>query len=104
LSIIKDGRIVSGIETKTLKNNENKTFKVEFSHDHDYEEFIKSNMNIIYSNKEKRKIRIAINDKEINQLIKTLSNYEIKYFSESKFTLEDYFLSYYKVSEVEQQL
>jgi len=61
-------------------------------------------MNIIYSNKEKRKIRIAINDKEINQLIKTLSNYEIKYFSESKFTLEDYFLSYYKVSEVEQQL
>jgi ABC-2 type transport system ATP-binding protein len=49
-------------------------------------------------------MRIAINDKEINQLVKNLSKYEIKYFSESKFTLEDYFLSYYKEKEVEQSL
>ena len=102
LSIIKDGRIVTTIETKALKNSENKIFKVEFLHDHDFEEFINLKMNVIYSNKKKRKMRIAINDKEINQLIKTISNYEIKYFSESKFTLEDYFLSYYKVREVEQ--
>jgi ABC-2 type transport system ATP-binding protein len=104
LSIIKDGRIVTTIETKTLKNNENKVFKIEFLHDQDFEDFINLEMNVIYSNKKKRKIRIAVNDKKINHLIKTISEYRIKYFSESKFTLEDYFLSYYKVKEGEQQL
>jgi len=49
-------------------------------------------------------MRIAINDKEINHLIQSLSKYKIKYFTESKFTLEDYFLSYYKDKEVEQKL
>ena len=69
-----------------------------------YETFLNTGVNIVYSNKDKRKMRIAINDKEINQLVKNLSKYEIKYFSESKFTLEDYFLSYYKDKEVEQSL
>ena len=99
LSIIKDGKIVTTIETKELKNNENKVFQVELLVDKDFDELLSSNLNIIYSNKKKKKIKIAINDKEINHLVSTISKYKIKYFSESKFTLEDYFLSYYKVRE-----
>lgn len=99
LSIIKEGKIVTTIETDTLKNNENKIFKVEFLNDQDFNEVIESKMNIVYSDKIKRKIRIAVNDKDINRLINLISKYEIKYFSESKFTLEDYFLSYYRPRE-----
>jgi len=66
LSIIKEGKIVTTIETDTLKNNENKIFKVEFLNDQDFNEVIESKMNIVYSDKIKRKIRIAVNDKDIN--------------------------------------
>ncbi|PKK98716.1 MAG: ABC transporter ATP-binding protein [Tenericutes bacterium HGW-Tenericutes-2] len=104
LSIIKDGKIISTIDTDTIRNNENKVYKIEFLQDEDFNQFMKSNMNIVYSNKTKRKVRVAINDKEINRLIKTISAYQIKYFSESQFTLEDYFLKYYKDREGEQSL
>ncbi len=104
LSIIKEGKIVATIDADEIRNNENKIYKIEFLKDEGYEAFLNTGINIVYSNKDKRKMRIAINDKEINQLVKNLSKYEIKYFSESKFTLEDYFLSYYKDKEVEQSL
>jgi ABC-2 type transport system ATP-binding protein len=104
LSIIKEGKIVATIDADEIRNNENKIYKIEFLKDEGYETFLNTGVNIVYSNKDKRKMRIAINDKEINQLVKNLSKYEIKYFSESKFTLEDYFLSYYKEKEVEQSL
>ncbi len=99
LSIIKEGKIVTTIETKTLKNSENKSYKIEFKTNEGFEKFSKLGVNITYSNKKKRKMRISINDSQINYLIKNIANYEIKYFSETKFTLEDYFLSYYKVGE-----
>ncbi len=99
LSIIKDGKIVTTIETKEFRNNENKVFQVELLHDEEFEKFLTSKLNIIYSNKKKKKIKIAINDKEINNLVRTVSKYKTKYFSESKYTLEDYFLSYYRVRE-----
>lgn len=104
LSIIKEGRIISTIDTDVIRNNENKVYKIEFLQDEDFNQFMKSDMNIVYSNKGKRKVRVAINDKEINKLIKTVSGCQIKYFSESHFTLEDYFLKYYKDSEGEQLL
>src|SRR3989339_892757 len=84
-----------------IQNNENKVFKIEFLEDKGYEQFMKSDLNIIYSDKTKKKVRVAINDKEINRLIKEVSDNQVKYFSESQFTLEDYFLNYYKDSEVE---
>ncbi len=104
VSIIKEGRIISTIDTDVIRNNENKVYKIEFLQDEDFNQFMKSDMNIVYSNKGKRKVRVAINDKEINKLIKTVSGCQIKYFSESHFTLEDYFLKYYKDSEGEQLL
>ncbi len=99
LSIIKDGKIVTTIETKEFRNNENKVFQVEFLHDEDFELFLTSKLDIVHSNKKKRKIKIAINDKEINHFVSVVSKYKIKYFSESKYTLEDYFLSYYRARE-----
>ncbi len=103
LSIIKEGKIVATIDADKIRNNENKIYKIEFLNDEDFDNFFNAGIDIVYSNKDKRKMRIAINDKEINLLIRTISKYKIKYFSESKFTLEDYFLSYYKDKEVEQQ-
>jgi ABC-2 type transport system ATP-binding protein len=102
LSIIKEGKIVTTIVADAIRNNENKIYKIEFLNDEDYDKFLQMEMNIVYSNRKKRKMRIAINDKEVNRLIKNLSECKIKYFSESKFTLEDYFLNYYKDMKVEQ--
>lgn len=95
LSIIKDGKISTTIETSKFRNNENKVFQVEFLFDEDFEKFLKSDLDIIYNNEKKMKIKIAINDSEINDFINIISKYKIKYFSETKYTLEDYFLSYY---------
>lgn len=104
LSIIKEGRIISTIDTDVIRNNKNKVYKIEFLQDEDFNQFMKSDMNIVYSNIGERKVRVAINDKDINRLIKTISAYRIKYFSESQFTLEDYFLKFYKDREDEQSL
>ena len=41
-------------------------------------------------------IKIMTNDKDINKVVKDLSQYEIEEFSNIKETLEDYFMKYYR--------
>ncbi len=108
IAIIKDGRIVSEFDTSDITHNENKTFKVTFKNLKDLEE-VESSLPKLRKNainikrisvksvdKDKKTLTIAVNDKDINSLIDMLSNFSIESYQQEKFTLEDYFMGFYK--------
>lgn len=108
IAIIKDGRIVSEFDTSYITHNENKNFRVEFKDVKDFEKFIanmpklrKNAVNIKKisvrdSDKDNLTAIVAANDKDINSLVDILSQYSVKSFTQVKFTLEDYFMQFYK--------
>ena len=53
-------------------------------------------INILKSDDDKNKVFITCDDKNINEVISELSDYEIKEFNNIKETLEDYFMKFYK--------
>lgn len=108
IAIIKDGRIVSEFHTSDITHNENKTFKVTFKNVKDMEQVIESlpklrknavnikRISVKDYDRDKRTMTIAVNDKDINSLIELLSSKKIESYQQEKFTLEDYFMKFYK--------
>ena len=108
ISIIKDGRIVSTFETNAIKHNENKNYEVVFKNLKDLEDMcgklpkirkntIKIKQNAIRTvDKTSRTVIVAVNDKNINSLVSLLSQYDIAKFTQVKFTLQDYFMQFYR--------
>ncbi len=108
ISIIKDGRIVSTFETNAIKHNENKNYEVVFKNLKDLEDMcgklpkirkntIKIKQNAIRTvDKTSRTVIVAVNDKDINSLVSLLSQYDIAKFTQVKFTLQDYFMRFYR--------
>ena len=108
IAIIKDGRIVSEFDTSYITHNENKNFRVEFKDVKDFGKFIanmpKLRKNVVNikkisvrdSDKDNLTAIVAANDKDINSLVDILSQYSVKSFTQVKFTLEDYFMQFYK--------
>ncbi len=100
ISIIKDGRIVSTFIADELKYGESKTFEIEFIDISDFERFTTTNFNtevveVLEINKSKKQVRLKTNDQNINEFMKIIATYELKFLSEIKFTLEDYFMKFY---------
>lgn len=96
IAIIKDGHLVSTFVADDLRHNKTKTYKVEFSTKEDYQNFLKqTQFEITLKKDHKNQVKISIDDNYIKELIIELSQYKINFLSEIKFTLEDYFMSYY---------
>lgn len=99
IAIIKDGRIVSEFVADDLKHATRKFYTIEFNTNNDLTEFLDKVRRLssfqIY-NEEETKCFISIEDKELNNLINLLSEYEVKSFSNKRESLEDYFMKFYK--------
>jgi ABC-2 type transport system ATP-binding protein len=100
ISIIKEGRLVSTFVANDLRRNENKEWKIEFSSKEDFERFREQvehpkKFNVVSVKQSRNQAKIVINDQDMNSLIAELSNYSLKFFTEIKFTLEDYFMKFY---------
>ena len=100
ISIIKDGKLISTFVADDLRHNKRKTFKIEFNVKEELESFIKKieetkNINLVGKKPHKNQVKIGINDADINNLIDIISDYDLKFFNEIKFTLEDYFMKFY---------
>ncbi len=100
IAIIKDGKIVSEFIADDLKHNSIKQYRIIFNSNDDYKKF-KDNydnkiINILKDNENENKLFISCDDKNINDVINYLSNFEIKEFNNIKETLEDYFMKFYK--------
>lgn len=108
IAIIKDGVIVSTFEANDIKHNENKIYELIFGDEASYDKFIKgltrikkdkkqfSSLAIKEVCKRELKVVVAVNDLHINELTTRLDKLNLTSFKEIKFTLEDYFMQFYK--------
>lgn len=100
IGVIKNGKIVSIINSSDLKHNKNKKYNLTFSRFEEFDKFINLKNNkkykILNYIKESKEVLLSINDDDINILIDILSSYKLKDFKEIKTTLEDYFMSFYE--------
>ena len=102
ISIIKDGHLISSFNADDLKHSEEKTFKIEFIDSNNLEGFISSlpnSLKLIENRSQQNQAIIKFADKDINDFIAYTSQYQMKFCSEIKFTLEDYFMSFYAEGE-----
>ena len=99
ICIIKDGKIVSQFVANDLKHATLKHFKVTFKSIDSLEHFLnnkKDFINILNINKESLIVNLTCDDKDINNFISYISNYEIEEFTNIKETLQDFFMKFYK--------
>jgi len=96
ISIIKDGRLVSTFVANELRYSDRKEWKIEFATPEEFARFKENSKFIISSVKPKyNQVRVVVYDHQVNEFIKELNNYSMSFFSEIKFTLEDYFMEFY---------
>ncbi|OXM16359.1 ABC transporter ATP-binding protein [Paenibacillus herberti] len=100
ISIIKEGRLISSFVADDLRHNKSKTYEIEFITEEAFTRFGVELMSIqqievLTLTPHKLQTTLRINDADINSLISLLADYEVKFFSEIKFTLEDYFMKFY---------
>jgi len=91
VALISNGHIVDVCNMNDIRNRSVSDFKIEFNNKSDYNKFLNSNYKIIRKQDEFNQVTIEIEKAKINDLFKDLKNYDIKFISEVKYTLEKYF-------------
>jgi ABC-2 type transport system ATP-binding protein len=100
ISIIKDGRLISSFVANDLRHNEIKTYEIEFKTDEVFKRFdseVKAHeiFEVLSLSPNRHQTILRIQDTDINRFIAFIADYDVKFFSEIKFTLEDYFMKFY---------
>lgn len=95
VALIKDGRIIDVKSTLEIRHNQDKIYKVEFETADDYKRFTDEKFTFTEQYEEKNQLFIEVNDSDINRFLSTLKNYRVKFITEIKYTLEDYFKGLY---------
>lgn len=94
VGIIKRGKLIKEVVMKDFKHSENKTYKIEFKNENDFNKIRRAYPDADFKTKEMQ-IIISITDREINDLISNLSSCEVAFLKEEKHTLEEYFMKFY---------
>ena len=95
IAIIKQGKLITIVNPDDIRHADDKIFKIEFNTSEDYQKIILENLVFILKEPEKNQVRVNVCDEDINGFIKMLTRYSVKYVSEDKHTLEEYFMKYY---------
>lgn len=96
IAIIKNGIVVSTVESNELKQSTNKSFKIEFASFEDYQKFIENTEFTIPTKRpEQNQVKLSLTDQKMQELFTELSEVKVNFISEIKFTLEDYFMDFY---------
>ncbi len=96
IAIIKQGRIINTFIADDLKHNKNKTYVIEFYSRDDYNEFINMSFDVAHAEPDRMLAKVCINDEDINALIASTAHMSLKNFAEVVFSLEDYFMQFYR--------
>jgi ABC-type multidrug transport system, ATPase component len=95
IAIIKQGKLVTIVDPDDIRHADDKIFKIELSTVEDYERMLLERLDFILKEPEKSQVRVKVCDEDINKFIGMLTRYDVKYMSEDKHTLEEYFMKYY---------
>ncbi|WP_195268015.1 ABC transporter ATP-binding protein [Eubacterium sp. 1001713B170207_170306_E7] len=100
IAIIKDGKIVSQFVSDQLKQQSDKIYRVTLCDSPSYQRFVNLPYRFASKNPKKKRARVHVKDAEINSFISDISELAIADFQEFPFTLEDYFMQFYKEEKV----
>ncbi|MGX7372237.1 ABC transporter ATP-binding protein [Aerococcus sanguinicola] len=96
VAFIKDGKIVDIKDTKSIRHNENKKYKVEFESFEEYKRYTENEQFHFSELRDKQnQVIVNIHDTEINAFLESLKDYELKFMTEIKYSLEQYFKELY---------
>ena len=84
-------QLIDIVDMKDIRNRPVKDFKIEFNKKEDYEKFKKLDYKIIRDQVEYNQVTVELKKEDTSKLFKDLKNYDVKFFSEVKYTLEKYF-------------
>jgi ABC-2 type transport system ATP-binding protein len=99
VGIIKHGKMVTTIAPRDIQHAERKTFKIEFLSQADYESMSREKFKIKELRPEHLQIILDVDDAQSGELFAALNKRKVKFISEIKHDLEEYFMSYYKGDE-----
>lgn len=94
-AIIRNGRIAAVVNMADIQKSSHKEYKIKFNSSADSTRFAKERFVFSEINPGKMRVKVKIHDAEINRLIQVLAGYDVRYISEIKQTLEDYFMHFY---------
>ncbi|NLW15986.1 MAG: ABC transporter ATP-binding protein [Erysipelothrix sp.] len=95
-AVLQDGRIIDVIDMNDIRHNKNKTFRLEFKSNQEFESFLTYDYTIPRIKAEDLQLFIQIHDSDINKLVETLSHFDLVYFKEIKHTFENYVTDIFK--------
>ena len=95
IALIKQGRILTTVAPRDIKFTDKKTYKIEFNSKDDCERISREALTFVEINAGKKQVKVSVKDESINEFFRILTRYDMKYMSEVKTTLRDYFMKYY---------
>ena len=96
IAIIKEGKILSEFVAKQLKEESDKIYRITVQDRESFQKLTSLPYHFSSINEKKLRARIRIKGEEINRLISDVAELKVADFHEFPFTLEDYFMKFYK--------
>ena len=102
IAIIKDGKIVSEFKADELKQNQDAIYAIGFADKDSYNAFKSSHYTLTADSEERMKVKARVPSQDMSDFVSHLSRLQIQSFHQVKFSLEDYFMDFYKSKEVQE--
>ena len=96
VAVIREGKIIDITDMADIRYNENKSYRMEFKSLADFERFLNLGYQLTMVKAEDLQVVVQIHDKNINDLIQDLKDFDLVYFKEIKFSFEDYITEIFK--------
>ena len=91
VAFISEGKIIDVADMNEIRNRDVIDIKIEFDNERDYEKFLKDKFKIIRKQKEFSQVTAQVKKEELDDLFKSLSKLNVKFFKSEKYTLEKHF-------------
>ena len=95
VALIRDGRIIAVKSTQEIKHNQNKSFKIEFMSPEDYRRFAALDFSFEERREAQNQVIVNVHDRDVNAFLAVLKGFRVKFITEIKYSLEQYFKSLY---------
>lgn len=101
IAIIKEGHIVSEFKSAEIKQAQDAIYAIRFSDAESYNAFKVRNYTLTADSAERLKIKVRVPSERMNEFISDMASLQIDSFHKVPFSLEDYFMNFYKSEEVQ---
>lgn len=92
VALIKDGKILDIVDINTMRERGFREYKLGLNSLEDFKSIDRDNVTLINEDENKLEITFRIENSKIDGMFRELSKFRIRFISENKYALEEYFL------------